>query len=164
MSDSGTLETGTSGSGHLETSMSGSVTIGEAARLTGVSAKMIRYYESIGLLRAATRSEAGYRHYGEADLHTLRFVRRARDLGFGMEDISGLLALWQDKSRASAQVKAIALGHVATLDRRIAELEAMSRTLKRLAQTCCGNNRPDCPILDDLAGAPASPVKAKRGR
>lgn len=137
----------------------GVVTIGQASRRTGVSAKMIRYYEEIGLLRPAARSEAGYRHYGEADLHTLRFVRRARDLGFGMDDIAGLLALWHDRGRASAQVKTIALDHVGTLRRRIAELEAMSRTLADLAERCCGNDRPDCPILDDLAGH-AVPTRA----
>ncbi|MDR7037163.1 Cu(I)-responsive transcriptional regulator [Methylobacterium sp. BE186] len=132
----------------------GRITIGEAARLTGVSAKMIRYYESIGLLPAPIRAESGYRTYGVADLHTLRFVRRARDLGFSMEAIGGLLALWRDRSRSSAQVKAIALDHVAALRRRIAELEGMAGTLSDLAERCCGDERPDCPILDDLAERP----------
>ncbi|WP_019905274.1 Cu(I)-responsive transcriptional regulator [Methylobacterium sp. 77] len=131
--------------------MNGSVTIGEAARATGVSAKMIRYYEETGLLPPARRTEAGYRVYGEEDLHTLRFVRRARDLGFSVEDIAGLLALWQDRGRASAQVKAMALQHVGDLRLRIAELEAMARTLTTLADHCSGDSRPDCPILDDLA-------------
>ncbi|WP_027172240.1 Cu(I)-responsive transcriptional regulator [Methylobacterium sp. 10] len=131
--------------------MSGAVTIGVAAKATGVSAKMIRYYEETGLLPPADRTASGYRLYGEEDLHTLRFVRRARDLGFSVEDIAGLLALWQDRGRASAQVKALALHHVADLRRRIAELEAMARTLASLADHCSGDSRPDCPILDDLA-------------
>ena len=130
-----------------------SVTIGEAARATGVSAKMIRYYEETGLLGPAERTASGYRLYGEADLHALRFVRRARDLGFSMREIAELLGLWQDRSRASAAVKSVALGHVRDLRRRIAELEAMARTLEHLAERCCGDERPDCPILDDLAGA-----------
>lgn len=129
-----------------------SVTIGEAARATGVSAKMIRYYEETGLLGPAERTASGYRLYGEADLHALRFVRRARDLGFSMREIAELLGLWQDRSRASAAVKSVALGHVRDLRRRIAELEAMARTLEHLAERCCGDERPDCPILDDLAG------------
>ncbi len=131
-----------------------SVTIGEAARVTGVSAKMIRYYEETGLLGPAGRTAAGYRVYSEGDLHALRFVRRARDLGFSMQEIADLLALWQDRSRASAAVKAVALDHVADLRRRIGELEAMARTLEHLAERCCGDERPDCPILDDLAGGP----------
>ncbi|MGW5956351.1 Cu(I)-responsive transcriptional regulator [Methylorubrum thiocyanatum] len=135
--------------------MSGaSVTIGEAARVTGVSAKMIRYYEETGLLGPAGRTAAGYRVYSEGDLHALRFVRRARDLGFSMQEIADLLALWQDRSRASAAVKAVALDHVADLRRRIGELEAIARTLEHLAERCCGDERPDCPILDDLAGGP----------
>lgn len=129
-----------------------SVTIGEAARTTGVSAKMIRYYEKTGLLGPAGRTAAGYRVYSEGDLHALRFVRRARDLGFSMREIADLLALWQDRSRASAAVKMVALDHVADLRRRIGELEAMARTLEYLAERCCGDERPDCPILDDLAG------------
>lgn len=139
-----------------------SVTIGEAARATGVSAKMIRYYEETGLLGPAGRTAAGYRVYSEADLHALRFVRRARDLGFSMREIADLLALWHDRSRASAAVKAVALGHVADLRRRIGELEAMARTLEHLAERCCGNDRPDCPILDDLAGGEA-PEPAETG-
>ncbi|AWI89473.1 Cu(I)-responsive transcriptional regulator [Methylobacterium sp. DM1] len=134
-----------------------SATIGEAARATGVSAKMIRYYEETGLLGPADRTASGYRVYGESDLHALRFVRRARDLGFSMREIADLLALWQDRSRASAAVKAVALDHVADLRRRIGELEAMARTLEHLAERCCGDDRPDCPILDDLAGGEVAP-------
>ncbi len=129
------------------------ITIGEAARATGISAKMIRYYEETGLLAPASRTESGYRVYGASDLHTLRFIRRARDLGFSMTEITELLALWQDRARASSSVKALARAHVAELRRRIAELEGMARTLSDLADRCCGNERPDCPILDDLAGA-----------
>ncbi|NEU12437.1 Cu(I)-responsive transcriptional regulator [Methylobacterium sp. BTF04] len=128
-----------------------SITIGEAARATGVSAKMIRYYEETGLLGPAARTASGYRLYAPADLHALRFVRRGRDLGFSVEDIKALLALWQDRARASAKVKALALGHVDDLRRRIAALEDMARTLSDLAEHCCGDARPDCPILDDLA-------------
>ncbi|GJE56394.1 MULTISPECIES: Cu(I)-responsive transcriptional regulator [Methylobacterium] len=131
------------------------VTIGEAARFSGVSAKMIRYYEETGLLGPAERTAAGYRLYAQADLHALRFVRRARDLGFSMPEIAELLALWRDRSRASAGVKAVAQGHVADLRRRIAGLEGMARTLEDLAESCCGDDRPDCPILDDLAAGPA---------
>ena len=133
------------------------VTIGEAAGATGVSAKMIRYYEETGLLGRAERTASGYRVYSEADLHALRFVRRARDLGFSMREIADLLALWHDRSRTSAAVRAMALDHVADLRRRIGELEAMARTLEHLAERCCGDERPDCPILDDLAGGPREP-------
>ncbi|MBW7922002.1 MAG: Cu(I)-responsive transcriptional regulator [Rubellimicrobium sp.] len=125
--------------------------IGEAARETGVSVKMIRYYEERGLIPAPARTAAGYRVYGARDVQTLRFVRRARDLGFSMAEIEGLLALWQDRARASADVKAIALAHVADLERRIEEMRAMAATLSHLAQHCHGDDRPDCPILDDLA-------------
>ncbi|MCJ2129009.1 Cu(I)-responsive transcriptional regulator [Methylobacterium sp. E-045] len=145
--------------------MSGAVTIGGAAKATGVSAKMIRYYEETGLLPPADRTASGYRLYGEEDLHTLRFVRRSRDLGFSVEDIAGLLALWQDRRRASAQVKALALHHVADLRRRIAELEAMARTLASLADHCSGDSRPDCPILDDLAAGHAPfPPRPRRSK
>ncbi|SAL82675.1 MerR family transcriptional regulator [Caballeronia arvi] len=125
--------------------------IGEAARASGVTAKMIRYYESVGLLNPVGRTSAGYRVYGDQEVHALRFVRQARRLGFLVEDIRKLLALWQDRSRASAEVKSIALEHVAELDRRIAELTEMRDTLSHLAKHCHGDARPDCPILDKLA-------------
>lgn len=126
--------------------------IGQAAAATGVSAKMIRYYESIALIPAGKRTDAGYRIYGENDLHTLRFVKRARQLGFSLEQIRDLLSLWQNKGRASADVKAIAQGHVAQLNQRIAELTEMRDTLQTLASCCHGDDRPDCPILQSLAG------------
>jgi MerR family copper efflux transcriptional regulator len=126
--------------------------IGDAARLTGVSAKMIRHYESIGLIPPATRTAAGYRLYAAADLHRLRFVRRARSLGFSMHEITALLALWQDPHRASRDVKRLAQARIAELERKIAELQAMQRTLRDLAGRCHGDMRPQCPVLDDLAG------------
>lgn len=125
--------------------------IGEAARASGVTAKMIRYYESVGLLAPRARSESGYRIYGSTEVHTLRFIRQARRLGFPVDDIRRLLALWQDRSRASSEVKAIALEHVVELDRRIAELTEMRDVLAHLARHCHGDMRPDCPILDRLA-------------
>lgn len=125
--------------------------IGEAARASGVTAKMIRYYESVGLLNPVGRTSSGYRVYRDQEVHALRFVRQARRLGFLVEDIRKLLALWQDRSRASAEVKSIALEHVAELDRRIAELTEMRDTLSHLAKHCHGDARPDCPILDKLA-------------
>ena len=130
--------------------------IGEAARQSAVSAKMIRHYEGLGLLPKVARSEAGYRRYDDVALHTLRFIRRARDLGFNMKEIEALLALWRNRKRASSQVKRIALAHAADLQRRIDEMQAMRRTLEHLAHCCHGDDRPDCPILDDLAGAPPS--------
>jgi len=126
--------------------------IGEAAAATGVSAKMIRDYEKIGLIPPADRSFAGYRLYADADLHRLRFIRRARTLGFSMKQIAELMALWNDRGRPSAKVKQLALSHVGELDAKIAELQAMQRTLRALASNCHGDARPDCPILDDLAG------------
>jgi len=128
--------------------------IGEAARQSGVSAKMIRHYESLRLLPKVARSEAGYRQYDETAVHTLRFIRRARDLGFGMKEIDELLKLWRNRRRASAEVKRIALTHADDLQRRIAEMQAMKRTLEHLAHCCHGDDRPDCPILEDLAEGP----------
>jgi len=127
--------------------------IGEVAKASGVSAKMIRYYEQIGLIPKAVRSEAGYRSYSASEVHALRFIRRARDLGFSVEQITQLLALWRDRSRASADVKSVALKHIAELKGRIADLQAMSQTLEHLVAHCQGDDRPDCPIIEDLAEA-----------
>ena len=127
--------------------------IGKASAASGVSAKMIRYYESIDLLAAARRTDAGYRAYTDEDVHVLRFIRRARDLGFSLADIAELLALWRDQRRASADVKRIALEHVVALERKIAELQGMASTLRTLAAHCHGDARPDCPILTDLDAA-----------
>lgn len=132
------------------TSDAQSMNIGQAAARSGVSAKMVRHYESLGLLPKVVRTESGYRQYGDKEVHTLRFIRRSRDLGFGMAEIADLLKLWQNRRRASANVKRIALSHVADLDRRMQEMAAMKRTLARLAECCRGNDRPDCPILDEL--------------
>ncbi len=126
--------------------------IGEASALSGVSAKMIRHYESIGLIPPPARSFANYRLYSDADVHRLRFIRRARDLGFPMKRIEALLALWSDPGRSSAEVKRVALEHVNELSERIRQMQAMQRTLEQLARCCHGDDRPDCPILDDLAG------------
>ena len=125
--------------------------IGQAAAASGVSAKMIRYYESIGLVPAAPRSDGNYRVYGERELHTLRFIRRARKLGFPLERVGELLSLWRDGDRASADVKRIALAHVDELEQRIRELTEMRDTLATLAACCHGDERPDCPILQTLA-------------
>lgn len=125
--------------------------IGDAARASGVSAKMIRHYESIGLLKEAKRTEAGYRVYGADDVRVLQFIHRARALGFSLEQIGKLLSLWQDKGRASADVRALARTHIDELNRKIAEMEAMRRTLEALAASCHGDARSSCPILDDLA-------------
>lgn len=130
----------------------GPLNIGQAARATGVSAKMIRHYEEIGLLPPAPRSFSGYRQFSDADLHTLRFIRQARQLGFGMDQIRTLLDLWRDQSRPSGEVKALAESHIVALDQRIAELRRMRATLATLAHACHGDHRPDCPILDGLAG------------
>lgn len=124
--------------------------IGQAAKQSGISAKMIRYYESIGLIGPAVRTDSGYRVYSDQDLNTLRFVRRARDLGFSVEQMHELLALWKDRTRASADVKRIALEHVDELERKAESLREMAATLKHLAQHCHGDERPDCPILENL--------------
>ncbi len=126
--------------------------IGEAARRSGVSARMLRHYESLGLLPEVARSDSGYRQYDDSAVHTLRFIRRARELGFDMAEIERLLGLWRNRRRSSAEVKRIAAAHVADLQARIAGLQAMQATLSRLASCCHGDERPDCPILDDLAG------------
>jgi MerR family copper efflux transcriptional regulator len=126
--------------------------IGEVARSSGVSAKMVRYYESVGLIAPAPRSEAGYRVYSQTDMHVLQFIRRARDFGLPMERIKQLVALWRDDNRASRDVKSLALQHVAELRSKVAELSAMADTLQELADQCHGNGRPDCPILKDLSG------------
>jgi MerR family copper efflux transcriptional regulator len=135
------------------TMQQGALTIGDAAKASGVSAKMIRHYESIGLLKAAKRTDSGYRLYSEQDVHVLRFVHRARVLGFSLEQIGILLSLWQDKRRASADVRALARSHIAELDRKIAEMQAMRRTLESLAASCHGDARSECPILEDLAAS-----------
>ena len=126
--------------------------IGQAAEASGVSAKMIRHYEENGFIPKAGRTVAGYRIYKQADVHMLRFIRRARDLGFSLKEIKTLLGLWQNRRRASSDVKSLAMKHVEDLDKRIAEMQAMRRTLVNLAQNCHGDDRPDCPILEDLAG------------
>ncbi|WP_137171863.1 Cu(I)-responsive transcriptional regulator [Massilia sp. HP4] len=125
--------------------------IGDAARASGVTAKMIRHYESIGLVKEPRRTESGYRLYSEQDVRVLQFIHRGRALGFSLDQIRGLLALWEDKHRASADVRALAQAHIAELNRKIAEMEAMRRTLESLAASCHGDARSDCPILDDLA-------------
>ncbi|MDF9620828.1 Cu(I)-responsive transcriptional regulator [Pseudomonas entomophila] len=125
--------------------------IGQAARRSGLSAKMIRYYESIGLLRPAKRSDSGYRLYQQEDLHSLAFIKRSRDLGFSLEEVAKLLTLWQDRQRASADVKALAMQHIDELNRRIEELVSLRDTLGELVSHCQGDDRPDCPILKDLA-------------
>ncbi|GAA0592394.1 Cu(I)-responsive transcriptional regulator [Craurococcus roseus] len=126
--------------------------IGQAAAASGVSAKMLRHYESIGLVPKAGRTEAGYRTYGEAEVHTLRFIKRARDLGLPIERIRLLVGLWRDERRPSAEVKRIAAEHVAELRTKIAELTGMCETLEHLAAACHGDHRPECPILRDLEG------------
>ena len=125
--------------------------IGQAADRSGVSAKTIRYYESIGLIPPAARTEGGYRTYSEKDVATLRFVQHARGLGFSVKDVARLLDLWRNQQRASADVKALALAHVAEVDRKIAELRRIRKTLLHLTRRCHGDERPDCPILEELA-------------
>ncbi|HEY4583200.1 MAG TPA: Cu(I)-responsive transcriptional regulator [Lysobacter sp.] len=135
--------------------------IGQAARASGVSAKMIRYYEQIGLIPPATRKNAGYRDYDDNDVHRLRFIRHARDLGFTVEQMGGLLALWSDRERASADVKSLALGHIAHLREKQAEIAGMIRTLETLARSCHGDDRPDCPIIEGLAGERGLPAESR---
>jgi len=124
--------------------------IGEAAKASGVSAKMIRYYESIGVIPAAGRTGSGYRVYSSTEVQMLRFIRRSRDLGFSVEKIEELLALWRDRTRHSADVKRLALEQIDGLERKVSEMQTMIDTLRHLADACCGDHRPDCPILADL--------------
>jgi len=141
--------------------------IGQAAAASGVSAKMIRHYESIGLIGEAMRTASGYRVYTEHEVHTLSFIRRARDLGFSVPQIRDLLALWRDQNRASADVKRIALGHVEELRAKMREIEAITDTLLHLAKHCHGDDRPDCPIIQGLAQddvTPAAPAVRRRKR
>ena len=136
--------------------------IGGAARKSGVSAKMIRHYEQIGLIPAAPRTDSGYRTYTGNDVHTLGFIRQARNLGFSIKQIEDLLGLWRNQRRSSSKVKALALAHIAELDERIGELEAMKRVLMERAARCHGDDRPECPILDGLAAeAPIAKAPAK---
>ena len=130
----------------------GPVNIGAAARASGVSAKMVRHYEALGLLGAVARTDSGYRQYTPADIHTLRFIKRSRELGFSMAEIAELVSLWHDRERASADVKRIAQRHVGELEQRIAAMQDMRRTLQDLLRHCHGDERPECPILDDLSG------------
>ena len=133
--------------------MSWPVNIGEAANRSGVSAKMVRHYESLGLLPRVARTDSGYRQYGEADVHTLRFIKRSRELGFSMDEIGELLGLWQNRRRRSESVRKVAQLHTDELARRIAALQDMQRTLQHLIHCCHGDERPDCPILENLAGS-----------
>lgn len=130
------------------------VNIGNAAELSGISAKMVRHYESLGLLAPVARTDGGYRQYSETNVHTLRFIKRSRDLGFSMAEIAELVALWQNRRRTSASVKRIAQKHVDELAARIDAMQSMQRTLRQLLHHCHGDERPECPILDDLAQAP----------
>lgn len=142
---------------HAQARERGLLDIGAASEASGVSVKMIRHYEAIGLLPNIARTQANYRVYSNNDVHVLRFIRRARDLGFAMAEIKELLSLWRNKSRPSAAVRRIAGKHVAELKAKMAELAAMADTLEHLVEHCHGDARPDCPILDDLAGTPAMP-------
>jgi Cu(I)-responsive transcriptional regulator len=136
--------------------MDAHITIGDAAARSGVSAKMIRHYEQIGLIEPPVRGENNYRFYDPRLIHELGFIHRSRDLGFSIADIRALLSLWRDRNRPSAEVKAIALAHIAELDAKAAALQAMSQELRRLAALCHGDDKPDCPILDNLAATQAS--------
>jgi MerR family copper efflux transcriptional regulator len=125
--------------------------IGAAAKVTGIPAKTIRYYESVGLLEKPARTEGNYRVYGDRDVATLRFVQRARQLGFSIKEVAGLVALWHDRQRASAEVRTLAVGHLEEIERKLQALHAMHDTLRHLIDRCHGDSRPDCPIIDELA-------------
>ena len=135
-----------------------SMNIGEAAKASGVSAKMIRHYESVGLFPEAVRTDSGYRQYTAKEVSTLRFVRQSRDLGFSIDQIRELLGLWQDRKRPSRQVRALAQAHIAELDAKLQELHAMKATLEHLVHCCHGDDRPDCPIIDSLSHETAAPA------
>jgi Cu(I)-responsive transcriptional regulator len=135
--------------------------IGEASQASGVSQRMIRHYEKIGLVPKASRRDSGYRDYDEREVNALRFIRRARDLGFPTEEISKLLALWHDRGRASAEVKALATSRAAELKRKARALDEMRRALEHLAANCHGDSRPDCPILGELEGGTGGPEQAR---
>lgn len=132
------------------------VNIGQAAEQSGVSTKMVRHWESLGLLGRVQRTDSGYRQYNRADVHLLRFIKRARELGFSMAEIAELVGLWKDKRRASAKVKRVAQKHLDELSQRVAALQDMQQTLALLIEGCSGNERPDCPILDTLSGRSSS--------
>ncbi len=136
--------------------------IGQAARESGVSAKMVRHYEALGLLPDVARTDSGYRQYGETEVHTLRFIKRARDLGFSMAEIADLVDLWRNRRRSSASVRKIAQQHAQDLGARIEAMQEMQRTLTHLITGCHGDERPECPILDDLAGQAREVPKDRR--
>jgi MerR family copper efflux transcriptional regulator len=140
--------------------MNGRMNIGEAARACGVSAKMIRHYESVGLLPEASRTESGYRQYTDKEVHILRFIRQSRELGFSIEQIRELLGLWQNRRRPSRQVKALAQAHIQELEQKLQEIQAMKATLEHLVHCCQGDDRPDCPILERLADESVKPAAA----
>jgi len=142
--------------------MSTSMNIGEAAKASGVSAKMIRHYESVGLFPEAARTDSGYRQYTDKEVRTLRFIRQSRDLGFSIEQIRELLGLWQNRRRPSRQVKALAQAHIEELDEKLKELQAMKATLEHLVDCCHGDDRPDCPIIETLADEAAGRVSDAR--
>jgi Cu(I)-responsive transcriptional regulator len=141
-----------------------SMNIGQAAKTSGVSAKMIRHYESVGLFAQAMRTESGYRQYGDKEIRTLRFIRHSRALGFSIEQIRELLGLWQDRKRPSRLVRALAQAHIAELDEKLKELQAMKATLEHLVHGCHGDERPDCPIIDELEQAMPADAPAARRR
>ena len=141
--------------------MTTTMNIGEAAKACGVSAKMIRHYESVGLFPEAMRTESGYRQYTENEVSTLRFIRQSRDLGFSIEQIRELLGLWQNRRRSSRQVRALAQAHIEELDAKLKELQAMKATLEHLVHCCHGDDRPDCPIIESLESV--QPVVAEQG-
>jgi MerR family transcriptional regulator, copper efflux regulator len=145
-------------SGHI------AVNIGQASKASGISAKMIRYYESIGLVPKTGRTEGGYRDYGDADIHRLLFIRRARDLGFSFERVRELLKLWSDQKRSSANVKAVALAHIDELEVRATQLRQMIKTLRHLAEVCEGDSRPHCPIIEELESGKSPSPAAKPGK